>query len=284
MSIYFSTGGYKNNNTNDIVEKFIDIGIKNIELSGTQYSDNNIDNIAKNLKFVNYQIHNYFPPPKIPFVLNLASFDKEIYERTHKHIVGALEACSKLNSSHYSFHAGFLCDLKVSELGKKVKKKNLQDRKSSIDIFISRVHKISDIAKKYNIKLMIENNVLSKNNKINFEGNPFLMCDALECETIINECPTNVRLLIDVAHLKVSSNSLDFDKKLFLERCNDITEGYHLSENNGLSDTNEKFDENAWFWDHIRKDKKYYSIEVYNASNEEIKNLYELTKKKINKQ
>ena len=35
-----------------------------------------------------------------------------------------------------------------------------------------------------------------------------LMCDANECEKVINSCPENVKLLIDVAHLKVSSNYL----------------------------------------------------------------------------
>ena len=69
---------------------------------------------------------------------------------------------------------------------------------------------------------MIENNVLSKNNKICFEENPFLMCDANECEKVINSCPENVKLLIDVAHLKVSSNSLNFDKIEFLNKCNHL--------------------------------------------------------------
>ena len=34
MSIYFSTGGYKNHKTKDVVNQLIKIGIKNIELSG----------------------------------------------------------------------------------------------------------------------------------------------------------------------------------------------------------------------------------------------------------
>ena len=130
---------------------------------------------------------------------------------------------------------------------------------------------------------MIENNVLSKNNLDNFEDNPFLMCDETECDEIIKNTPNNVKLLVDVAHLKVSANSLKFNKENFLNHCNEFTGGYHLSDNNGLSDTNQKFDENAWFWDYIKKDKNYYSIEVYNASNEEIKSLYDLTKKKLNK-
>jgi sugar phosphate isomerase/epimerase len=281
MSIYFSTGGYKNHKTKYVVNELVKIGIKNIELSGTMYSPRNIHFLSKNFKKVNFQVHNYFPPPKNPIVLNLASFDKDVYKKTYDHIINSLEVCRKLNSKYYSFHAGFLCDLAVSELGKKVKKKKLQNRKTSLELFIKRVNKISAVAKKYNINLMIENNVLSKNNLKNFNENPFLMCDAEECREIISKTPKNVKLLVDVAHLKVSSTSLNFDKENFLSECGDLIGGYHLSDNNGFADTNEKFNENAWFWKHLKKDKKYYSIEVYNISGAEIVSLYKLTKKKL---
>ena len=40
----------------------IDIGIKDIELSGTCFENNK--DLEKFLEFSNLQIHNYFPPPK----------------------------------------------------------------------------------------------------------------------------------------------------------------------------------------------------------------------------
>ena len=282
MSIYFSTGGYKNQ-FKDVVKTLIDVGIKDIELSGTCYSKVNIKDLKQLLKFSNLQIHNYFPPPKKPFVLNLASMDEAIAQKTIDHIMYAIDVCKELNCKYYSFHAGFLCDIKVSELGKKVDKKILQNREESLDLFINRILKISERAKQKNINIMIENNVLSKNNQISFEGNPFLMCDADECEKVINSCPENVKLLIDVAHLKVSSNSLNFDKIKFLDKCNHLAGGYHLSDNDGLSDSNDKFDNKSWFWDHIDRKKDYYSIEVYNLRNNEIKELINIVKNKLAK-
>ncbi len=283
MSIYFSTGGYKNQISRDVVKTLIDVGIKDIELSGTCYSKDNIKDLKQLLKFSNLQIHNYFPPPKKPFVLNLASMDEAIAQKTIDHIMYAIDVCKELNCKYYSFHAGFLCDIKVSELGKKVDKKILQNREESLDLFTNRILKISERAKQKNINIMIENNVLSKNNQISFEGNPFLMCDADECEKVINSCPENVKLLIDVAHLKVSSNSLNFDKIKFLDKCNHLAGGYHLSDNDGLSDSNDKFDNKSWFWDHIDRKKDYYSIEVYNLRNNEIKELINIVKNKLAK-
>ena len=281
MEIYLSTGGYKNLTTGEVVKEFIFNGIKSIELSGTKYSPNNIANLSRLKKKVKFQIHNYFPPPKRPFVLNLASMNDEIYRKSLRHIFKALESCAKLNSNYYSFHSGFLCDIKISELGKKVKKKKLKNREDSLYIFIKRVSKISEKAKKYGINLMIENNVLSKNNLLEFKENPLLMCEAGECIKVIKNLPDNVKLLVDVAHLKVSSNSLKFNPSNFFLKCKDIIGGYHLSDNNGLSDTNEKFDEHSWFWKYLNKKVKYCSIEVYNLKVEEYINLLKIAKKKL---
>ena len=281
MTIYISTGGYRTTKAEEISTSLMQEGINSIELSGTLYHDEIISNLCKLKDKINFQIHNYFPPPKKPFVLNLASEDVEISKMTIEHIEHAIGCCQKLNSKFYSFHAGFLCDIKVSELGKKVEKKILQDRKKSIDLFIERVLKISQKAKDAGVQIMIENNVLSKKNKIEFEGNPFLMCNSEECIKIINNTPDNVKLLLDVAHLKVSSNSLNFDPIEFIKKCNHIIGGYHLSDNNGMSDTNEPFTEASWFWNHIKTDSDYYSIEVYNQSNEKMKLLKEMVKKKL---
>ena len=43
------------------------------------------------------------------------------------------------------------------------------------------------------------------------------MADPNECKKILNSLSDNVGLLVDVAHLKVSSNTLNFDpKKMFI--------------------------------------------------------------------
>lgn len=281
MTIYISTGGFKTSKADEVAINFLKNGINTIELSGTCYHPNLLNNLSNLKDKIDFQIHNYFPPHKVPFVLNIASEDKEISKLTLDHIDYALESCQKLNSKFYSFHAGFLCDIKTSELGKKIKKKLLQDRSKSIDLFLERILKISNKAKNLGIEIMIENNVLSKNNLIEFETNPLLMCDLDECNFIINNSPQNVKLLLDVAHLKVSSNSLKFDPVNFLKNCNSILGGYHLSDNDGFSDSNEPFNEKSWFWDFIRKDLNYYSIEVYNQNEEQINLLKELTEKKL---
>ena len=112
---------------------------------------------------------------------------------------------------------------------------------------------------------MIENNVLSKNNSLEFKNNPLLMCQPEECKEILNCLPENIKLLVDVAHLKVSANSLEFNPNKMFKMCDDRIGGYHLSDNNGLSDTNQSFSSESWFWSYLNPLIDYMSIEVYSS-------------------
>ena len=107
------------------------------------------------------------------------------------------------------------------------------------------------------------------------------MVDFDDTEYILNNIDDNVHLLIDVAHLKVSANTLKFDPFEYLKVFKDYTKGYHLSDNNGLSDSNSQFLNDSWFWPHIRKDLNYYSIEVYNPNPEILLSQLQMAKKII---
>ena len=61
------------------------------------------------------------------------------------------------------------------------------------------------------IQILIENNVISKI-ILRFKDNPFLMADADECMKMENTS-SNVNLLIDVGHLKVSLILLNLKRK-----------------------------------------------------------------------
>ena len=51
--------------------------------------------------------HNYFPAPKMPFVLNLASTNNTIRELSIQHCIQGLKLAKKSNSPFYSAHFGF---------------------------------------------------------------------------------------------------------------------------------------------------------------------------------
>ena len=280
--IYVSTGGESGQTAYKTASEFLNVGIANIELSGGLYDDDAFKNITFLSNQSNIQLHNYFPPPFKPFVMNLASDNIDIVESTKKHIKNSINLSAEIGTFLYSFHAGFLIDPKVEELGNRVKKQALIDRNEGIVRFINNVNELALYAEKLKTSLLIENNVLSYSNFQYFADNPFLMTDAQECIKVMNETPENVSLLVDLAHLKVSSNSLGFSKVKFLELVDPFISAYHLSDNNGLSDSNEEVREDSWFWPYIRNDKEYYSLEIYRKNPQDLLNQVTLTDKMLN--
>ncbi len=279
--IFISTGGFSQRTAYASCLELYEYGIRNFELSGGKPSISYLKDFKNFEKDALFQVHNYFPPPKEPFVLNLASLDEKIVHKSKEHILNSIKLCKVLGSKYYSFHAGFLIDPKVDELGKKVGLQKLNDRQKSLSLFIERVNEIDAYAQELNIEILIENNVISKNNAIRFKSNPFLMANCQECIEIMQNTSSNVNLLIDVGHLNVSSNSLNFSREVFLKKCDKWIKGYHFSDNDGTSDSNLPINNDSWFWPFIKKNLEYYSLEIYKHGPDVLKKQLEIAINKL---
>jgi hypothetical protein len=91
--IYVSSACSKQKFIGPAVKELADKGFKNIELSGgtRYYDDYEPDLFDLQKKYdLTFLVHNYFPPPKDPFILNLASLDRGIYEKSLHHLKKAL--------------------------------------------------------------------------------------------------------------------------------------------------------------------------------------------------
>jgi sugar phosphate isomerase/epimerase len=269
--VFVSTGGFSNYTAAETSLDFEKINIVDIELSGGKYSHDLISRLEKLSEDINFRVHNYFPPPEVPFVFNLASDNEDITFLSMEHVKKSLKLANLLGSSVYSFHAGFLMDPRVDELGKKIDRKKLSNRNFALERFISRVKILSDEALKTDSKLLIENNVLSSFNLVSFGENPLLLASPDEIKLVMGEMPQNVSLLLDVAHLKVSANSLGFCEKNAHRELLPYINAYHLSDNDGTEDSNMPFDKNSWFWADMKKNLNYYSVEVYGQSVKKLK-------------
>lgn len=279
--IFISTGGQKNFSAAQYAKKLHSVGIKNIELSGGAYSESYEAEIENLSPYVNFRIHNYFPPPKTPFVFNLASADKEIKKISIKHVEDAVKIAARYGEKVYSFHAGFRVNPKVEELGRELRRYELLERNSSLEIFGESITYLSDYAKQFEVSLLIENNVIgSKNFKV-YHEDPLLLTHPDEIANFMNQVPQNVGLLVDLAHLYVSSKTLGFDAISAHNQISQWIRAYHLSENNGLEDFNWPVEEGSWFWNCIRRDLDYYSLEVYGTSEQILSDQVNLAKNKL---
>ena len=126
------------------------------------------------------------------------------------------------------------------------------------------MEKISVEAKRYGVELLLENNVMKKNSYDYLGFDTTIMSDPDEINLIMKQTSKNVNLLLDVAHLKVSSNVLKFNLNNSIKKIDKWIKAYHLSDNDGLNDNNQIIKKDSWFLKKLKKKKIFYTIEVYN--------------------
>lgn len=263
--IYISTSCVKADTIKEAVSILLRNGFKNIELSGgtEYYTELEYDLMKiKEETNVNFLLHNYFPPPQNQLVLNLSSLDDEIYNNSLEHYKKALDLSDLLGAKKFGLHAGLLIDPKVKELGKSISTQAMYDRSKAIDRFCEGYEILNDYSK--GTKLYVENNVFSDANNKRFASNPFLFTDYNSYIELSQLLKFNV--LLDVAHLKVSCNSLDLSFGDELIKLAEIAEYIHISDNDALSDSNEYLRKDSDMFKKVSKLKlkdKTITIEIY---------------------
>ena len=279
--IFISTGGVSTKTASETAIDLCQHGIPKVELSGGAYSSTYEADLLALRKDLVFQVHNYFPPPAQPFVFNLASSDPAVTERSVQQVREAMRLAVALDRPVYSFHAGFRINPQVSELGQPLGRHVLRDRTSALEQFVEKVLLLAEEARREGVTLLVENNVLSGVNMARFGEDPLLLTNPDEIVTFMKRMPSNVGLLLDVAHLKVSARSLGFNLVNAHALVKPWIQGYHLSDNDGTEDSNEIVRSDSWFWDVINPGLDYYTLEVYLTSSAELAKQYEFVKTRL---
>ncbi|ETR71593.1 MAG: xylose isomerase [Candidatus Magnetoglobus multicellularis str. Araruama] len=268
MKIYVSSSSIKNEKIHETLIELFQNGFHNIELSGGSKHYNELKNDIISLKkqyHLNLLIHNYFPPPEQHFVLNLASLDDEIYTKTIEHYLLALDLSKTIGADCFSIHAGFLIDISPDEIGTNISLSQNNKKENAIERFSKGYNIIKQKAE--NINLYIENNVLNKKNFQTFNINPFLLTTAKDYFELKQSIEFN--LLLDIAHLKVSCTTLGVDFEEELGKLASVSNYWHISDNNGLIDSNNPFFEDSEIVKLIRNfSADIITLEVYDDINE----------------
>lgn len=274
--IYVSSSCVHFKKISESIRFLADNGFSHIELSGgTDYYEHLEEDLLdlKEEYGLSYLIHNYFPPPKNHFVVNLASLDNKIFEMSIDHYKNSILLAEKLGSKKFGIHAGYMINPDVKELGLKMSKSDLADKNEATKRFCEGYEILKKLAG--NIPVYIENNVLARMNFNIYKTNPFLLTnfqDYLELSDKIN-----FPLILDVAHLKVSCSTLGLDFIKQLSKFLDISNYLHLSDNDGSLDSNKPLKQNEML-ELIKRSglqDKTITLEVYDNI-ENIKSSYQL--------
>ena len=275
MKLFVSSSSIKHHKIHHILLKLIESGFYNIELSGgsNYYKGLKSDIISlQNQYDLNLLIHNYFPPPEKHFVLNLASLNNEIYAKTIDHYLSAIDLSKSVGADCFSIHAGFLIDPSVEEIGADISFLQHNMKEKSIERFCCGYNLIKKEAG--HIKIYIENNVLNTKNYQTFKINPFLLTTANDYFELKKKI--DFYLLLDLAHLKVSCTTLGIHLESEFAKLAPLSNYWHISDNNGIFDSNSAFSKNGNIINIIKKySADIITLEIYDDINT-IKGCYHL--------
>ena len=256
MALWFSSGAFNTINVTGVLAEARELGIQGIELSsGLKCSAEetqllHAEHAAGSQRFL---VHNYFPAPHKPFVLNVATLDPDSLHASMQLARDALTLAHDLDAPFYSVHAGFAARLRPEQLGKPQEQAaSLSagdiNRAEAYEAMIENVRELADFARPLGVDLLIENNVISPLYLEKMPVNPLLLTEGREiCRFFDDLERDNVGLLLDVAHTRVSATALDFRPNDFIDQVFAHVRCLHLSDNNGREDSNQPFGADAWF-------------------------------------
>lgn len=284
MAIYFSTGAFQDKNLAEIIAFSLEHKLENIELSsGGSYSPNLLDPVYQTKDKINYLVHNYFPPPAESFVLNLASNDADILNRSHNLCKTAIDLTVSLEAPFYSVHSGFAFNLTPKLLGdpvaqSKISEHNYLPYEQAYKIFVNSIISLNNYARSKGIQLLIENNVVSPLYLAKHGRNALLMSTATEIKQLMQDVnDDNLGFLLDVGHLKVTATALNFKAEDFINQTKPYIKALHLSDNDGETDQNLPFGIEAWFYPFLSQFTHVpWVIEAYRLTWQQMKEQYNI--------
>jgi len=256
--VYISSSCSSENRIADSVKELVQLGFTNIELTGRTEFYKGIENDLLDFKEkhgLNYLIHNYFPPQRNDFVLNIATKNADLRKKTLNLIRKATGLTVKFNQNLYSIHPGFRHDLlpEIKE-GFFIKQNNesniMKDFYLMIDILLKEI--VPD-----GFRIAVENlSPKSATDQYSFLCTPEDIKQFLE---YYHNRP-NVGIVLDLGHLNVASVYLNFNKNKtltnlltnYLDRIFEI----HISENNGQTDSHKITSIDSWQIKFLYKNKK----------------------------
>jgi sugar phosphate isomerase/epimerase len=276
MKAFISSGAFHQRTLPEVLSEAKTNNIDRVELSPGLRFDPDALTIAKAAsKDFTFLVHNYFPPPKEPFTVNLAARDADLERKSIELSETAIDFCGELKIPFFSVHAGFAFDVPPEALGSPIAQAKLPDSAyedigRALERFRKNVLRLAARAKGHGIRILFENNCVVPEYFDLARRNPLLLSDPNEIVTFFNELnePT-AGLLCDVAHAEVTCHALGLNKDDFVQKILPHIGAWHLSCTDGVNDNNQPVTEDAWFWKHVQKKPECAAVvEVYKIAPE----------------
>tara|TARA_Y100000590_G_scaffold135594_1_gene155170 strand:- start:39506 stop:40351 length:846 start_codon:yes stop_codon:yes gene_type:complete len=222
-------------------------GIKNVELGSNHIYEKNF-NYVKKYNF-NFLIHNYFPAPKKDFIINIASSNKSIRNRSLSQIKRSINFHKKIGAKIYTFHPGFIYQpIRASNSKKNYdfiwkNKKNRKNYNAAFNQMLLSLSKIVEFAKKNKVRIAIETEGSYKKKDV------LLMQKPEEYKKLLKYFkPKELGINLNIGHLNLASKAFKFSKSKFINIIKPYVVAMELSHNNGKEDQHLPLKKGKWYW------------------------------------
>jgi sugar phosphate isomerase/epimerase len=224
------------------IARYLDAGIESIELgAGVEVGGTEPATLSTDLTLL---VHNYFPPPAEPFVLNLASPDPTIRDLSLDLATRAIDLSAQLGAPFYSVHAGFVGDPVgfdgLSFVFPEVR--GALEMAAAEERFTESLRSLLPHADDRRVALLVENNVCTAG----LVGK-LLYQTAEEFERLFDRVRADqLGMLLDTGHLNVSAKTLGLSRSGFIDRVAPHVRALHLHDNAGTRDEHDPVEEGSW--------------------------------------
>lgn len=251
MNVYISTSCLqKGKNVFSVLDTYNHHDITHVELGSSHTHAHRLDSLSS--YNIHYLIHNYFPPSKDPFIINLASQNSTIREKSLSLAKSSVLLCEKLHVPFYSIHPGYLQDPNEKyEFDHSI---HSTDHDKGFTTYCDSIRELNAFAEEKTVKILVENNIVYTQDFGDVSA--FTMLYAYQefvnlFETIRSP---NLGMLLDLAHLNVNSYRLRYDKYEFIANVKKYVRALHLSGNDGTIDSHGTIPKGSWMLDVIKTD------------------------------
>jgi sugar phosphate isomerase/epimerase len=205
-----------------------------------------------------FLVHNYFPPPADPFLLNLASPDPDNLERSRGHCRRAIDLSASLGAPVYGAHSGFAYDLPPALLGHPARQAEipldaLAGPEETLGRLVESARLLSAYGASKGVRFLLENHACSPlGGEASRRMLPACTPDQLAALVEAVDHPS-FGILVDTGHAMVSAAAFGFRPEALIEAVSERVGGFQLSVNDGVTDQHLPFGRDAWFLPWLRR-------------------------------
>lgn len=199
-------------------------------------------------------VHNYFPAPAEPFVLNLASQNPATLQRSREFCLEAIRLSAALGAPFYSVHSGFLAEFEPNSLGRALDYAEIGDYELGYATFLASLRLLLAAARTAGIRLLVEPNVVAPFNLIDGRNRLLMLAEPREFTRLFNDLPDpQLGVLLDLGHLRVTAVTLGFAREEFIEAVAAKVGAFHLHDNDGTADQHLPVAADSWAVEVVRQ-------------------------------